>query len=93
MDRFELPEGMTEELLRRLYGEVTVKWASDPFTFSPERSECRFWFDACINTSMFEGDPYDGMHWPPLVNVIRRGDDNAVRVFQWGSGLVFEQTT
>jgi hypothetical protein len=93
MTREDLPGGMTIELARRLYGSVEVDWASEPFVFDVARSECRFWLDHGSSTSMFDDDAYDGMQWPPLVNVIRRGDDNKVRVFQWGNGLVFEQTT
>jgi hypothetical protein len=93
MTRDDLPDGMTIELARRLYGSVAVDWAKEPFAFDPERSECQFWLDWCLDSSPYENATYEERLWPPLVNVIRRGDDNKVRVFQWANGLVFEQTT
>lgn len=83
------PEGMTDELARELYGEVTVKWSSKPFAYDESRSECREWLE--------RGRPYEGYYdsgfWPQLVNVIRRFDNNDVRVFQYSDGSVIEQET
>ena len=81
------PEGISPELAARLYGRVKVGWASDPFAYDETRSECRFWLNEAAATGKY----------PPLVSVIRRGDNpddpDAVRVFQWGDGSIFEQET
>ena len=77
------PEGISPELAARLYGRVKVGWASEPFSYDETRSECRFWLNEATATGKY----------PPLINVVRRGEDNAVRVFQWGDGSIFEQET
>lgn len=87
----DLPKGLSEELASRLYGRVTVSWSSSPFVFSAERSECRAWVER--GAASMSGDTYDTGTWPTLTNVVRRGTDNSVRVFQYSDGSVFEQTT
>jgi hypothetical protein len=77
------PDGMTPELADRLYHHVKVSWASDAFVYDESRSECRHWLEQGAATGQY----------PRLVNVIRRGEDNAVRVFQYGNGMIFEQET
>lgn len=84
----DYPEGMTEELARELYGSVKVKWASEPFVFDPERSECQEWLDRGARTLDLS---YEFGYWPRLVNVIRRYDKTGIRVFQYSDGSVFEQ--
>ena len=37
------PVGMNEALAMRLYGSVRVTWASKPFAFDEQRSECQYW--------------------------------------------------
>jgi len=88
------PEGMTKGLAGRLYGgaDVDVDWAADDsFTYDEARSECREWVER--GTASMSGGRYDTGEWPRLVNVIRRGTDNSVRVFQFSDGTVFEQET
>jgi hypothetical protein len=93
-DSILYPEGLSEELAARLYGEVTVPWSSKPFAFDLARSECRFWLDYGLGT-ISPGGRYDeeGASWPPLANVIRRErfEGDKARVFQWSNGMVFEQ--
>ena len=89
------PDGMTKSLAGRLYGgaDVDVDWAANnSFVYDEARSECRAWLDHCVENIDTGGDYQDGV-WPRLVNVIRRGSDNSVRVFQYSDGFVFEQTT
>ena len=90
------PKGMNAKLAGRLYAgaDVDVDFAAnDSFVYDEARSECRFWLEQCSTGIPTNGGDYTATQWPRLVNVIRRGSDNSVRVFQWSNGLVFEQTT
>jgi hypothetical protein len=87
------PKGLSKELARELYGEVEVPWSSKPFVYDESRSECRFWLEQCSTGIPAANTAYTATQWPQLVGVIRRGEDNAVRVFQWSNGLVYEQET
>jgi hypothetical protein len=84
------PKGMTEELARRLYGQVTVPWAANPLAFDPERSECQYWL-ARGKLRLKPGESYTATTWPPLEDVIRRGSTKNVHVYQWANGDVFEK--
>ncbi len=82
------PPGMTEELAKRLYGQLKVSWASVPFTFSPDRSECRFWLNRGMS-QLKPGEDYTKATWPEINDCIRRGNGN--RVFTWEGGVSYEQ--
>jgi len=87
------PKGLSKELAGRLYGRVKVDWSTEPFTYDESRSECREWLQWGSDSVTEDDDDYTQGMWPTLVNVIRRGTDNKVRVFQFSNGLVIEQTT
>jgi hypothetical protein len=78
---------MTVQLARRLYGSLRVSWASKPFTFDPERSECRAWLEAG-KAQLEEGERYTKAKWPRLTDVIRRGDGS--RSYVYSDGTSFE---
>lgn len=84
------PPGMTEELAKRLYGSVKVRWASKPFEFDPKRSECQYWL-ARGKLPMKEGEDYTHGEWPELNKVIRRGN-KSIHVYHWSNGDVFQKT-
>jgi hypothetical protein len=88
----DYPGGMSEELAARLYGTVKVPWSDTPFAFDPDRGECQEWMTAAMENLPLTSN-YTRGSWPRLVNVIRRGENNAIRVFQWSNGLVYEQET
>jgi hypothetical protein len=92
MATVDYPKGLSEELAKRLYGSVTVTWSSAAFTFDPARSECREWLERGA-IGIDSSQDYTAGAWPQLVNVVRRGTDNKVRVFQFSDGSVLEQET
>lgn len=82
------PPGLTSPLAKRLYGRVSVPWATTPFAFDPERSECRAWLDRG-RARLKPGEDYTAAPWPPLADVIRRGDGG--RVFHFSDGTAYAQ--
>jgi hypothetical protein len=82
------PPGMTRELASRLYGTLTVSWASQPFRFDPSRSECQAWL-AHIREQLKPAERYTKARIGRLVDVIRRGDGS--RLFRWSDGFQVEQ--
>jgi hypothetical protein len=79
---------MTRELASRLYGTLTVSWASQPFRFDPSRSECQAWL-AHIREQLKPAERYTKARIGRLVDVIRRGDGS--RLFRWSDGFQVEQ--
>ena len=85
------PKGMTPELARELYGSFTVTWASKPFAFDINRSECRRWL-AWSTQHIPAGGDYTAGNWGTLVNVIRRGNKGSNgRDYVYSNGLVIHQ--
>ena len=85
------PKGASPEWVREVYGELTVPWASEPFRFDLERSECRRWLAFCSSTIPPGGDYTDG-NWGELKQVIRRGNKgDKGRDFRYANGLVIHQ--
>lgn len=86
------PEGMSFELARALYGELTVPWSSKTFAFDPARAECQMWL-ARGKARIPEGQVWSDAPeaWPELVNIIRRGASKNVHVYVWSNGDVYEK--
>jgi len=85
------PKGATEEWVRVVYGSVKVSWASKPFTFDINRSECRAWLLHCTSTIPQGGDYTQGQ-WGPLEKVIRRGKKGVNgRDYLYGNEFIYRQ--
>lgn len=86
-----IPKGASIEWLRAVYGELTVPWASKPFVFDLERSECRQWLAYCTS-SIPPGGDYTAGNWGEITQCIRRGNKgDKGRDFMYANGLVIHQ--
>jgi hypothetical protein len=82
-----LPAGMSWELVARNYGQFKSQWGT-VYKWDEGRAPCQVWYNTGVR-SIPPGKPYTDGVFPPLVNVIRRGDQTRCQ-FQWSNGMLYE---
>lgn len=81
-----LPEGMTPQLVKRLFGS-----ALDPngevFGYNQNRAACKVWLREA-KKSIPAAKPWTSGRWPQLVEIILRGDGRWL--YQWSDGSSYQ---